>query len=103
MVTNSGYTQDAQACAYGHEWFKILSVADLEQDLFNFSESLLKVKTEYEASPIFHDYVSLDAVLHHEKREDIVAILEAKIEGGQPLTVLVGDFGTGKSTVLAVR
>jgi Restriction endonuclease/NACHT domain/Pentapeptide repeats (8 copies) len=99
MVTNCGYSQDAQACAHGHEWFKLLRIADLEQDLFNFSESLLKVKTEYEGSSIFHEYVALDTTVR-QKKEDVVAVLEAEVASAQPITILVGDFGVGKSTVL---
>ena len=99
MVSNVSYTQNAQACVYDYKWIKLLNIEDLEQDLFNFTESLLRAKVEYEADPIMSLYVPLASTWKGQEHNDTVKLLHEIIRNDS-LAILVGDFGSGKTTLL---
>ena len=99
MVSNVSYTQDAQASVYNCKWIKLLNIEDLEQDLFNFTESLLRTKIEYEADPIMSLYVPLASTWKGQEHTNTVNLLHEIIRKDS-LAILVGDFGSGKTTLL---
>jgi len=85
------------------EKIKIITVYELIQEVANFSEYLKNYVKNYEDTPIFKKdcYIPLTANL--ETKENVGTIddyLEKwlRLEGQLQLTVL-GDYGTGKSTV----
>jgi uncharacterized protein YjbI with pentapeptide repeats len=99
LVSNGSFTQDAQALANDDQSVQLLRLQDLHQDLLNFSESLLKMKLEYEAEPIFEYYVPLAATFKARTHEDATVLIAEMLKTPQ-LVVLVGGFGSGKTTVV---
>ena len=43
LVTNGSFSQDAMSAVRGRPGLRLLTVEELEQDLFNYSESLLRL------------------------------------------------------------
>lgn len=99
MVTNVDYTQDAHGSSYKDGWMQLLRLSDLEQDIFNFSESLVRVKSEYEQSDIFKEYIPLSAHIGKNSYPDIVTLLEGRAKRGET-SIVAGDFGSGKTTAV---
>jgi uncharacterized protein YjbI with pentapeptide repeats len=100
MVTNGHYSKEARAVAARTPWLQLLTLQDLAQDLFNHSESLLTVKAEYESSAIFRSYVPLTVEFEARQTDEATAVLMEKALGPHKMAVLIGDFGSGKTTVL---
>ncbi|WP_237741175.1 NACHT domain-containing protein [Novosphingobium sp. B-7] len=99
LVSNGSFTQDAQAFAHDDYCMRLIRLQDLEQDLFNISESLMKLKLEYEAEPIFEYYIPLAARFKDRTHEDAAALIAEMLKTPK-LVVLVGGFGSGKTTVV---
>lgn len=99
LVSNGSFTQDAQSFAHDDHSIRLLRLQDLEQDLFNFSESLMKLKLEYEAEPIFEFYIPLSVMFKARTHEDAATLIAEMLKPPQ-LIVLVGGFGSGKTTVV---
>ena len=102
LVTNGSFSQDAMSAVRGRPGLRLLTVEELEQDLFNYSESLLRLKYEYESSSIFREYIVLGGERAGGQRPlvDVADYIARWSRGREKVLVLVGDFGSGKSTVL---
>lgn len=102
FVTDGAFSQDARQAVRDMAGVRLMTLEELEQDLFNYSESLLKLKYEYESLDIFREYISLEGVLGGSEKPipDVAAHVLKWSRGGDKLLVVVGDFGSGKSTVL---
>lgn len=99
LVANVPFSQDARAALYRVPWLTLMEFGDLEQDLFNFRDALIRTRFEYEATPIFPRYVPLAASHRGEIYDDAVALLGDLVAKGG-LTVLMADFGMGKTTAV---
>jgi hypothetical protein len=100
MVTNASYSQDAKANVAGVQGISLMTLKELEQDLFNYSESLLRVISDYEGSNIYREYIPLKGMQEKTKHGDIVAYLREWTTGRQKFICVLGDFGVGKTTAL---
>lgn len=102
IVTDSEFTQDARAAASVKNGIRLATIRDLEQDLFNYSESLMKIRYDYESKKIFEEYIALAGELQesHSPVNDIAKYIQGWATKSKPLLVLVGDFGSGKTTVM---
>jgi NACHT domain/Phage integrase family len=104
FVTNTKFSQDAKSSIIGKAGIRLSTLHDLEQDLFNYSESLLKIIHDYESSPIFQDYIELEGEREERGTRTIVPDVASYIldwsKKNRSLLVLCGDFGSGKTTAL---
>ncbi|MBA1344956.1 restriction endonuclease [Rhizobium sp. WYCCWR 11146] len=107
MVTNTRFSQQAQNAADNNRLFKLVQLADLEDDLVNVADSLLALKKGYESEQIFHEFLpqSAHGKLPYSKNEgSIENLLDATIDWienfGEGFLTILGDFGGGKTTLL---
>jgi Restriction endonuclease/NACHT domain len=114
LVSNSGFTADARAAALDQPYVSLLSWDELSAQVLDVRHQLREVITDYESTPIFHDYVSLPV-----ERLSWSTLAS----GGSPPTTtdtlltewlasthratahssclfIVADFGAGKTTLL---
>ncbi len=104
FVTDTKFSQDAQLAISTKPGMRLTTINDLEQDLFNYSESLLKVVHDYEQDSIYHEYIELDG--QRESRQytyqisDVAEYIRNWCLQGESLLVICGDFGSGKTTAL---
>ncbi|NTU54320.1 MAG: NACHT domain-containing protein, partial [Chlorobiaceae bacterium] len=81
-----------------------LTYNELERGLFDFSPYLARIRQRYESSPIAATYV--DQLLDLEKKPDDKAVpmlphaLDWVMGTGSRLWLVLGDYGTGKSTLV---
>ena len=106
LVTDGRISQDAKAAVRTKSGIRLMTVEELDQDLFNYSESLLKSRYEYEAAPIFKAYIPLEGCLinvgtrYEMECDDIVSYITNWSAKNHKLLVLSGDFGSGKTTAM---
>ncbi len=100
LVTDSEFSQDANGAAYGKPGIRLLTLRELEQDLFNYSESLLKTRYDYEASAIFAEYIPLGGKASELTINDAASYILDWSDSETTLLIVVGDFGSGKTTIL---
>ncbi|WP_457661277.1 restriction endonuclease [Sinorhizobium medicae] len=107
MVTNTKFSQQAQNAADNNKLFKLVQLAELEDDLVNVADSLLALKKGYESEQIFHEFLpqSAHGRLPYSKNDgSIDNMLDSTIEWiesfGDGFLTILGDFGGGKTTLL---
>lgn len=102
LVSDAPITEKARGAALQRDGVTLRTLQELQQDLFNYTESLLKAKLEYEASNTFREYIPLRGRFEDTRAvvPDIVEWLVKWAAGDAPMMVLAGDFGSGKSTLL---
>ena len=100
MVTNRDYSQKARGKVTNPSPFKLITFEQLEQDMFQYSGSLTAMIGDYERNPI--GYVALAGRPPREGKvcPDVVAHALDWAKRGEPLLVLSGDFGAGKTTCM---
>jgi hypothetical protein len=84
MVTDGIFFQDSNGTVIGLPTIRLLITQMPDQELFNFSESALRVCVDYELSPIFKEYVSLRGTLREgrsTKSIDIVKYVRLCLSG----------------------
>ncbi|HTO63940.1 MAG TPA: restriction endonuclease [Bradyrhizobium sp.] len=103
-ITDKKFSQDARSAVFGKGWLRLSTIYDLENDLFNYSESLLKIVHDYQSKPIFHDFLKLEGLRRGRREATVVSDVASFIldwcNSGESLLILCGDFGSGKTTVL---
>lgn len=102
LVTDSYFSQDANTKVLPDRGIRFATIKDLENDLFNYSESLLKLKYDYETSKIASEYISLSGE-HRDRQKkipDIAKYILRWAKEQESLLILSGDFGSGKTTLM---
>lgn len=103
MITNRGYTEKAKGKTNSSKVVRLLTINELESELFNTSESLLRCCTDYERTNIIDEYIPLAGVTGSETRKetrDIVKHLQEWALNHTGIITLTGDFGSGKTTIV---
>ena len=101
IIANVAFTAEAQAAVRASANIQLLTLHDLQQQLFNSSESLIRSVQDYSISKVSAEYISLAAKSSSGKRlADIAEHLHYNCAHGGSLLVLLGDFGSGKTTIL---
>ncbi len=109
MVSNVRYSPDALNSVHDHyEDIELLTINELENQLFDLRQVLGSYVESYERSLIFTSYVPLRATCVRSGKgwsrtsgdieEDLKAWLQ---KGSAGLVSILGDFGTGKTTLLS--
>lgn len=109
MVTNFGYSSDARAVVDGDPIVRLLTVRDLEDNLFGLSEAYQEYIHTYKEQEIFSLYVSPQGTVYHgqidlnsgQRKRDVHQTLKKWLTSSSagPFFVL-GDFGAGKTTLV---
>ncbi len=81
-----------------------LTYDELERSLFDFLPSLARIRQRYEASALASNYVDQYLLLEKQPDEKPVPMLPHALEwvsgAGSRLWLVLGDYGTGKSTLV---
>ena len=81
-----------------------LTYDELESSLFDFSPYLARIRQRYEASALAANYVDQYLLLEKQPDETAVPMLPYALEwvsgNGSRLWLVLGDYGTGKSTFI---
>ena len=81
-----------------------LTYDELERSLFDFSPYLVRIRQRYEASALAGNYVDQYLILEKQPDEKPVPMLPHALEwvsgAGSRLWLVLGDYGTGKSTLI---
>ncbi|MEI6756653.1 MAG: restriction endonuclease, partial [Chlorobium sp.] len=81
-----------------------LTYDELERSLFDFSPYLARIRQRYEASALASTYVDQYLLLEKQPDEKSVPMLPHALEwvsgAGSRLWLVLGDYGTGKSTLV---
>ena len=81
-----------------------LTYDELERSLFDFSPYLARIRQRYEASALASNYVDQYLILEKQPDEKTVLMLPHALEwvsgAGSRLWLVLGDYGTGKSTLV---
>ncbi len=102
MVTDNTYTARARAKVLGKSAIRLLTVKQLEEDIFSYSDSLLRLIREYDTSVDHREYIPLageDTATGAAIDDVVIHALAWARENGDLLAV-IGDFGSGKTTLL---
>jgi len=100
-VTDAKVSRPARLAADACATLKLLTLGDLELHLFNNAHSLLRVVADYEHKSIFHTYYALGGKDDGStKHDDIAPFIYDWSKTSHGILMLVGDFGSGKSTIL---
>lgn len=109
MITNTSFSKNAAGKAFRSKTIKLLTIHQLEIEIFATSESLLRVCADYERSKILNEYIPLSGVKYlmgqHEQSktvniQDVGLYLRKWADGDNNLITLIGDFGSGKTTIM---
>lgn len=109
LVSNSGFSQDAMRIGLDNtEAIELLTITDLENQLFDLRRTFTAFVQDYESRHIFTSYVPLRARYHTPGNEagqtfaeDIEAILEDWLTSpGIDYVSVLADYGAGKTTLL---
>lgn len=104
IVTDRDFTQHAQGAAHGNPRIRLARLGDLEEELLLGVALLHKTKVELEKKPAQKSYMRLSGELwagtRREELRDVCAYAEAWANSGQGLLTLLGDFGSGKTTLV---
>ena len=103
LVAAKDFSAAGRAYAREHD-MQALTYDELERSLFDFSPYLARIRQRYEASPLASIYV--DQFLALEKQPDakptpmLPHALAWAAGAGSRLWLVLGDYGTGKSTLI---
>jgi hypothetical protein len=103
LVTNAEITQYAAEAVHLNPHIKIVALSDLTKDIYDLNHTALASKQLYEQLDIYREYVPVPAVSHkaYWLTDDLAGLLVKWAHtSGETLAIVVGDFGSGKSTVL---
>ncbi|MBL8484726.1 MAG: restriction endonuclease, partial [Rhodocyclaceae bacterium] len=102
MIVASGDFAPAARAAAEAKNILALTYADLERSLFDFSDYLRRIRARYEASSLARWYVNqfvrLEKLPDAKPRELLPHALDWAAGTGSRLWLVLGDYGTGKSS-----
>ena len=101
LVTNTGFTKQAKSTAASIPNLSLLTVADLEEQVFSIAPLLRDWVADYESQKIFNSYVSSGFKIGEKTNSDVEAALLRWIDSdASGFITILGDFGAGKTTLL---
>jgi hypothetical protein len=102
IISNTGFTAEAKSAVADRPNIQLATLHDLQQQLFNSSESLLRSLQDFSTDRISTEYIGLSATSYSGKKsvKDVADHIYYNCALGGTLLILLGDFGSGKSTVL---
>jgi uncharacterized protein YjbI with pentapeptide repeats len=100
IVTNAKITKAARIAVSHHRSIVILSTDDLDDALLKSTQALVRAVADYENRDIFRKYYPMDVTQDGEMHSDGAALLTRFAQSAGSFTLLIGDFGAGKSTLI---
>ena len=103
LITNKSFSQKAHSIKSND--ISLLTIHDLEGDVFNLKYSFVNQIKVYEKEDIFNQYIPLSANYGNQKINNIEKWLFDKIfwvkkGNASNIVTLLGDYGSGKTTIL---
>ncbi|NTW55775.1 MAG: NACHT domain-containing protein [Chlorobiaceae bacterium] len=103
IVAAKDFSPDARGYAR-EQGLQALTYDELERNLFDFSPYLARIRQRYEASPIAASYVDQFLALENKPDDKLASMLPHALDwvagNGSRLWLVLGDYGTGKSTMI---
>jgi uncharacterized protein YjbI with pentapeptide repeats len=99
LITDAKITREAKL-SFPTDIIRAVHIDALEKDLFNSSESLLRVSRDYQTNRIFQQYYPLAGRIETNEVDDISEHCLQWARTHSSMLVLVGDFGSGKTTIV---
>ena len=96
IVTNAAFTAETRALYSTRTDVLLITESSLSDELINVTATLRRFADLYRTNPIFHHYIPLK----DDGFRDLEAWMGQWMTSPRPLTVLLGDFGSGKTTFL---
>jgi hypothetical protein len=100
LVTNASFTKEANGVAADSATVRLLTLEQLEQEVFNSTESLVRTIHDYETRAIHHEFVPLHGLDANERSVDILKFITKWASPRESPLLIVGDFGCGKTTLI---
>jgi hypothetical protein len=107
LVADTNFSQDANGAVLPHPAIRLITLDALEKEILDDAEAVLRVCKDYELRPIFQDYIPLSGIfdrrgtrLQKASSSDLVRDIKDWAKKEHSFLVLLGDFGSGKSTIL---
>ena len=104
MVVSARDLSPAARSFAREQGIQALTYDELERSLFDFSPYLARIRQRYEASTFAGNYVDQYLILEKQHDEKPVLMLPYALEwvsgAGSRLWLVLGDYGTGKSTLV---
>lgn len=94
MITNTAFTAETRALYANRSDILLTTEAALTDELLNVTASLQHFVDTYRSNPIYRQYVRL----RDDQDRDLESSMDSWLRSRCPVTVLLGDFGTGKTT-----
>jgi WD40 repeat protein len=104
LVVARGFSPAALTYAKSHEGLSLYTIEELERELFDFGPYLVRIRRTFEESGLGRTYVEQRVRLEGAKEAaDGVELLSYAVSwasdaSGRRLWLLLGDYGTGKTT-----
>jgi hypothetical protein len=104
MVTERAFSQDARGLVQGLPIMRLIRLVDLEEELLIGAALLHKAKGDLERTSAQKSYVPLPGLFHRygdpQRINDIVKFVNGWVKKNTGLLAVLGDFGSGKSTLI---
>lgn len=100
LVTNGGFTRQAKEAAKAIENLQLLSFSDLSEEIFSAVDGLEDFSSKYRDEGIYQSFINLNVSedLNSESK-NALDVLVKHGTSGTGIIVLLGDFGSGKTTI----
>lgn len=100
IVTNGVISNKVRSALNDSGPIKVISVKELENQLFNNAEALFRACQDQESGKDFLYYYPLELISKGRVHNDAVEHLLSWSKSNKGIMVLIGDFGSGKTTIL---
>ena len=106
LVTNNGFTKDANSVIRNNQFLELMTLRSLEDQLFELANTYRSFTETYEASEIYDEYIELNGLyLESETLNKPIKDVENFLmnwlnEPKDRFLTIFGDFGSGKTTIL---
>jgi len=99
MIALEDFSAEAKAAAREQSGVRLLTLEQLESELFNPADALARVLADYQNSEIAREYIAVPGRTPA-PHPDVAQYVLDWLDADQRLLVVAGDFGAGKTTVL---
>ena len=96
VVTNASFTAETRALYANRTDVLLITEMSLSDELINVTATLRRFADVYRTDPIYHHYISL----RDEELGDLQEWITFWLRSKRSVTVMLGDFGSGKTTFL---
>ena len=102
IVSEKPPSSAMQKAALASPQIRLTSLAELENELFRVTHSLVKIARDYRESSIFKNYVPIAGIGFNSRQHfnDLGRAILDELRRQPGVVILFGDFGSGKTTIM---